>query len=103
MGHLRGVLSRKGAGRDHHDGGRGRNGNGVRLGSEQLLPNKSFRFSIVKSAVGVLRVEHSVTADMADGQPLPPYTDEGVVWQVVRRADGRTTWRRIFLSPLGTD
>ena len=103
MGHLRGVLSRKGAGRDHHDGGRGRNGNGVRLGSEQLLPNKSFLFSIVKSAVGVLRVEHSVTADMADGQPLPPYTDDGVVWQVVRRADGRTTWRRIFLSPLGTD
>ena len=103
MGHLRGVLSRKGAGRDHHDGGRGRNGNGVRLGSEQLLPNKASRFSVVKSAVRTLCIEHSITADMADGQPLPPYTDEGVVWQVVRRADGRTTWRRIFLSPLGTD
>jgi hypothetical protein len=50
-------------------------------------------------ATPALYIEHSVTADMADGQPLPPYTDRGVAWQVVRRVDGRTTWRRLFLSP----
>src|SRR5262249_27917785 len=88
----------KGTGRDHHGGGRGRNGNGVRLESEQLLPNKASRFSVVKSAIRTLCIEHSITADMADGQPLAPYTDAGVVWHVVRRADGRTTWRRLFLT-----
>jgi len=41
------------------------------------MPNKSSRFSIVKSAVGTLRIEHSVTADMADGQPLPPLIEDG--------------------------
>jgi hypothetical protein len=50
-------------------------------------------------ATPALYIEHSVTADMADGQPLPPYTDHGVVWHVVRRIDGLTTWRRLFLSP----
>jgi hypothetical protein len=49
-------------------------------------------------ATPALCIEHSVTADMADGQPLPPYTDRGVVWHVVRRLDGRTTWRRISLA-----
>jgi hypothetical protein len=99
VGHLRGVLSRKGAGRDHHDGGRGRNGNGVRLGSEQLLPNKASRFSVVKPAVRTLCIEHSITADLADGQPLPPLIEDGHVWHVVRRADSRTIWRRLFLKP----
>jgi hypothetical protein len=45
-----------------------------------------------------LVIEHAVTADMPDGQPLPPYFDNGAVWCVVRCADGRTTWRRIFLN-----
>jgi hypothetical protein len=36
---------------------------------------------------------------MADGQPLPPLIEDGIAWHVVRRAGGRTTWRRIFLSP----
>jgi hypothetical protein len=45
-----------------------------------------------------LVIEHAVTADMPDGQPLPPYIDNGAVWCVVRSTDGRTTWRRIFLT-----
>jgi hypothetical protein len=60
--------------------------------------NKASRFSVVRSAIRTLCIEHSITADMADGQPLPPYTEDGVVWHVVRRTDGRTLWRRIFLS-----
>jgi len=46
-----------------------------------------------------LIVEHAVTADMPDGQSLPPYNDRAAIWRVVRRVDGHTTWRRIFLSP----
>jgi hypothetical protein len=45
-----------------------------------------------------IAIEHAVTADMADGQPLPPLIESGVPWRVVRRADGRTLWRRLFLS-----
>jgi hypothetical protein len=45
-----------------------------------------------------LVITYAVTADMADGQPLPPLIEEGIAWHVVRRAGGRTTWRRIFLS-----
>ena len=46
-----------------------------------------------------LTVEYVVTCDMVDGQPLPPYIDDGVVWRVVRRLpDSRTRWRRIRLS-----
>jgi hypothetical protein len=63
-------------------------------------PNKSPLTSVIHgSATPALCIEHSVTADMADGQPLPPYTDRGVAWQVVRRVDSRTTWRRLLLSP----
>jgi hypothetical protein len=50
------------------------------------------------SATPTLLVEHSMTADMTDGQPLPPPSDCGVVWHVVRRDDSHTLWRRIFLS-----
>lgn len=49
-------------------------------------------------ATPALRIEHSVNADMADGQPLPPLIEDGVVWHVVRRANGRTTWRRLLLT-----
>jgi hypothetical protein len=51
-----------------------------------------------------LNVEHTVTADMADGQPLPPLIENGVTWRVVCRAGGHTLWRRLFLSiPLVID
>jgi hypothetical protein len=47
-----------------------------------------------------LTVDYAMTADMADGQPLPPYIDgDGAVWRVIRRLpDARTCWRRIRLS-----
>jgi hypothetical protein len=46
-----------------------------------------------------LTIEYEITCDMVDGQPLPPYVDDGVVWRVVRRLpDNRTRWRRIRLS-----
>jgi hypothetical protein len=45
-----------------------------------------------------LHIERAVTADLPDGQACPPYYD-GAIWRVVRRTDGRTIWRRIFLSP----
>jgi hypothetical protein len=43
-------------------------------------------------------VKHAVTVDLADGQPLPPFMEDGVVWCVVRRQHGRTLWRRITLQ-----
>ena len=43
-------------------------------------------------------IEHSVTADMPDGQSLPPFIEDGVVWRVVHRDDGRTLWRRISIQ-----
>jgi hypothetical protein len=45
-----------------------------------------------------LAIKHAITADMADGQPLPPLIEDNVVWRVVRRAGGYTIWRRLFLS-----
>lgn len=36
-------------------------------------------------ATPALRIEQSVSADMADGQPLPALIEDGVVWHVVRR------------------
>jgi hypothetical protein len=50
------------------------------------------------SGVGLI-VDYADTADMDDGQPLPPYLDENVVWHVVRRQRGHTVWRRISLKP----
>ena len=49
------------------------------------------------SATPVLRIELSTTADMPDGQPVPPYSDN-VLWRTTRRIDGRTLWRCISLS-----
>jgi hypothetical protein len=46
-----------------------------------------------------LVIERAVTADMDDGQPMPPFIDDGVVWHVARRANGRMLWRRIALQP----
>ena len=47
--------------------------------------------------VGLI-IEHTTTVDMPDGQPLPPYINDDVVWHVVDRADARTRWRRISLA-----
>jgi hypothetical protein len=46
-----------------------------------------------------IAIDHVVTADMDDGQPLPPFIEDGVVWCVVRRRYRRTLWRRITLTP----
>jgi hypothetical protein len=89
------VLSRKGVGRDRHDG-RSRNGNGVRLRSEQLLPNKSSRFSVVGSAVGSLGLEHCTPADMDDGQPLPAPIEDGIVRDEVVAGSNPTTPTKSF-------
>jgi hypothetical protein len=45
-----------------------------------------------------LCIEHAVTVDMDDGQPLPPLIEDGSTWHLVHRADGRTLWRRLLLS-----
>src|SRR5262249_23028528 len=37
-------------------------------------------------ATPALCIERTITADMPDGQRLPPFTNQGVVWHVVRRA-----------------
>jgi hypothetical protein len=43
-------------------------------------------------------IEHAVTVDMEDGQVLPPFIEDDVVWHVVRRLPNtRTLWRRIVL------
>jgi hypothetical protein len=48
-----------------------------------------------------LIIEHLVTADMNDGQPLPPFYERDAIWCVVRRLpDQMTLWRSLFLSPL---
>jgi hypothetical protein len=49
-------------------------------------------------AAASLVIEYTITADMPDGQALPPYIDAGVTWCVVRRANGQTLWRRIILG-----
>jgi hypothetical protein len=45
-----------------------------------------------------LAIQHVVTADMDDGQPLPPFFEDGRPWHLVRRAGGRSLWRRLFLG-----
>ena len=80
-------------------GGDASNGNaGLNLGSRQALPDKTFRLLNQVRYRQTLAIEHAVTADMADGQPLPPLIEDGRVWHVVHRADGRTIWRRLFLK-----
>jgi hypothetical protein len=99
VGHLRGVLSRKGAGREHHDGDRGRNESGVRFLGTEHLPDKTSPRTIQARSRYALCIEHAVTANMDDGQQLPPFIEDNVVWHVVRRLpNGRTLWRRIFFS-----
>jgi hypothetical protein len=46
-----------------------------------------------------LIVELIKTADMPDGQPLPPHFDDDAIWRIVRHLPGaRTLWRRVRLS-----
>jgi hypothetical protein len=35
-----------------------------------------------------------ITVDLDDGQPCPPFIEDGVPWRVMHRRDGRTLWRR---------
>jgi hypothetical protein len=37
---------------------------------------------------------HIVTVDLADGQPCPPFIEDGIPWRVVQRRKGRTLWCR---------
>jgi hypothetical protein len=44
-----------------------------------------------------MRIDYTITADMPDGQALPPYYD-GAVWHVVRQLPGGSTlWRSISI------
>jgi hypothetical protein len=45
-----------------------------------------------------LAIAHSTTANMDDGQSLPPLIEDGVVWHVVRCSHNKTLWRRVFLQ-----
>ena len=63
----------------------------------QHLPNTP-SLANASSQTLALCIEHVVTADMDDGQPLPPLIEDGFRWHVVRRAKGRTLWRRLLLS-----
>jgi hypothetical protein len=47
-----------------------------------------------------LVIERVTTADMDDGQPLPPFMDNGAIWHVVHRFHDqkKTLWRRITLQ-----
>jgi hypothetical protein len=45
-----------------------------------------------------IAIEYATTADMDDGQPLPPFIEDAVTWCVVRRQRGGTIWRRIILQ-----
>jgi hypothetical protein len=48
-------------------------------------------------SIGLI-IELVDTADMPDGQPLPPLIVDGVVWCVARRQRGHTRWRQIALA-----
>jgi hypothetical protein len=89
------VPDQKGTGRNHHHG-RAPDGKSVRLDAEHL-PHKTYESA---NQVGqALCIEHSITADMDDGQSLPPYIDDGIIWWRVCRLPGnRTLWRRLFIS-----
>jgi hypothetical protein len=58
-----------------------------------IAPNKQ-----AANGATALVVERTTTTDMDDGQPMPPWIEDGIVWHIVRRADGLTQWRRISLS-----
>jgi hypothetical protein len=66
-------------------------------------PNKviteNFHHLLNRSPKIKFAVEYATTVDMLDGQPLPPYIDDDVVWHAVCPIPGaRMLWRRIRLS-----
>ena len=46
----------------------------------------------------MILIEHQTTADMAEGQPLPPLIENGRPWHLVRRTGSHSLWRRLFLT-----
>jgi hypothetical protein len=46
-----------------------------------------------------LIIERAVSADMVDGQSLPPFNEHGAIWHIVHRERGKALWRRIRLAP----
>jgi hypothetical protein len=60
-------------------------------------PKKSTICTGAACECAVFSIEHVTTIDLDDGQVCPPFYD-GFIWCVVSRANGRTTWRRIFLA-----
>jgi len=72
--------------------------NGVHFEAERH-PNKTFDPANQVSCRLALCIERTTTADMDDGQSLPPFIDDGIIWcRVCRLPGSRTLWRRIFLS-----
>ncbi len=45
-----------------------------------------------------LAIEHELTMNMPNGQALPPFIEDGVIWHVVYRSPGCTLWRRLYLT-----
>ena len=41
---------------------------------------------------------YPLTLDLPDGRPQPPAINDGIVWRVVRRAEGRAIWRPLSIS-----
>jgi hypothetical protein len=75
---------------------------GAVVSGETIVMNKPpvIKHGRAAAAADILIVEYAETADMGDGQPLPPFIDDNVVWHLARRLPGaRTLWRRIFLKP----
>jgi hypothetical protein len=48
-----------------------------------------------------MKIDRIVTSNMPDGQPLPPYMDNGAIWRVVHPLPShKTLWRRISIQPI---
>jgi hypothetical protein len=44
------------------------------------------------------QIEYRTTCDLPDGQPCPPFIEDGIAWRVVMRAGGHTIWTRPLLK-----
>jgi hypothetical protein len=83
--------------------------NTLRRGGQQARPANGRDLTSItvagsntRSRLGAFLIIECVdTADMPDGQSLPPYNDvDGAFWRVVRRLpSGYTRWRRIHIQP----
>jgi hypothetical protein len=67
-----------------------------RLGRERAGRAARLAYGARANKQAKIQILHDVTSDCPDGQPWPP-PDRGVLWVVVRSADGRTLWRAIHL------